>query len=229
MIPFSILFVFLQLLINTLAFDIKGRLDVSPSTLPPYGTTRTHFKLYQLSAKKEDLYSDKACIKNIEGDFVFRNVPVELDINKKTYFTLHTSSLDYNLKPNRILIEVIGNGPDELPTLNAYENFFGREYFPSAEILHPETLKTISVDPYIRISLMNKQPLRSYITTRNQGLLRSGPIASILNSKWKLAGVITMIFMIVFPMVLEKIDPETARAIKEEKMKRESEKYLKKN
>ena len=57
---------------------------------------------------------------------------------------------------------------------------------------------------------------------------KSGPIANILNSKYKMAGVITVVFMIVFPMILEKLDPETAKAIKEEKLKREREKYVSK-
>lgn len=229
----SIVLVFVFIIQSGLALDIRGRLDLTIRNVTQFDLTRTHFSLHRIfknedSNSRDDSYSASTKLRNVEGDFLFQDVPVNRNVNETTYFTLHSHSQDFNLKPNRILIEVTGNGPDEEASVKAYENMFGREYFPSPDILYPETLKGIATEPFIRITLMNKQPFREYVMIRNPGLFKSGPIANILNSKYKMAGVITVVFMIVFPMILEKLDPETAKAIKEEKLKREREKYVSK-
>lgn len=228
---FALILLLCQLVNPCLAFDIKGRLDLKLRNVSNHDIMRTQFKIYRINDDSNDIYSLSTRLESSAGEFTFRDVPIDTGLNQTTYFALHSSSLEFNLKPNRILIEVIGSGADAGPTVKAYENKFGREYFPSPDILFPETLKPVELDAEgrITITVMNKQPLRRYIIVRNPGILSSGPIASILNSRLKLAGVITVIMMFVFPFLLEKLDPETAKAVRQQKFEEANAKYLTKD
>ncbi|QEU61917.1 Sop4 [Kluyveromyces lactis] len=231
-----LLFCFLvwQSVNSSAAFDIKGRLDLKVRNVSRHDITRTYFNLYRIRNPNDDSdwdsYSQSAKLENINGEFTFSDVPIDTSINRTTYFTLHSHSNEFNLKPNRILIQIVGNGQDQEPSLSAFENRFGREYFPSPDITYPETLNPLPLDSAHRLTIttMNKQPYRKYIKIRNPGILESGPIASVLRSKFKLAGVVTVIFLVLFPILLEKFDPETAKAMRQEKMHRENAKYVSK-
>ena len=40
-----------------------------------------------------------------EGNFEFANLPLNDGVNETTYYVMYPASMDFNLKPNRILIE----------------------------------------------------------------------------------------------------------------------------
>ncbi|CAI4557725.1 CCQ_1a_G0027540.mRNA.1.CDS.1 [Saccharomyces cerevisiae] len=204
---------------------IKGRLDLAASNITGFVSTRTSFKLYQIgNFSTEYPYTSTTMFQDDEGNFEFANLPLNDGVNETTYYVMYPASMDFNLKPNRILIEFknLENGTLQL---NAFKNFFGREYFPSKNITYPEKLQSMKVHPYITVELLHKAPIRSYLQARNVSIFSTGIVGNILNSRWKLAGVITLIALVVFPIIVEKLDPETARAIREEAKRKQREKY----
>lgn len=216
------------------AIDIKGNLNLSPYNITDYKITRTYFDLQQIDLNNIDsdsfeFYRDRAYINNINGDFKFENIPINLQINETAKFIIYPRSIDFNLKPNRVLIEftLLPNGT---LTQNAWKNYFGREYYPSVDNKFAEKLDQIDMEPSINFTLVNKQPFRQYFQERNSSLLENGFIASILSSRWKMALVITGIALMIFPMIVEYIDPETSQELKLENERKQRAKYeVKKN
>ncbi|CAI4044269.1 hypothetical protein SUVZ_10G0200 [Saccharomyces uvarum] len=221
-----LLFCVLGSVINaTVAGTVKGRLDLAANNITGFVLTRTSFKLYQIgNFSTEYPYTATTTFQDDEGHFEFVNVPLNQGVNATTYYVMYPASMDFNLKPNRILIEFqnLENGTLQL---KAFKNFFGRENFPSKDITYPEKLEPMKVDPYIQVEILQKAPIRSYFQVRNVSIFSTGIVGNILNSRWKLAGVITLIALVVFPIIVEKLDPETARAIKEEAKRKQREKY----
>ncbi|KAH3899742.1 Sop4p SCDLUD_004028 [Saccharomycodes ludwigii] len=210
--------------------DIKGKLDLHPREITHKDVIQTEFKLIQTfnyhntsTNTHNKIYSSSCNLINSNGDFEFQNVPLDLN-NNYTYYVLYAKSMAYNLKPNRILIQIENyGGANDTAVIRAFANNFGREYFPSPDILYPEKLPEIN--PYIIIKPISSAPFREYIQLRKLGFLQSGPLASIFESKWKTALAIGAISMFLVPFILEKLDPETAKAIKEERMRKQREKY----
>lgn len=205
---------------------IKGRLDVDTINITGVTRSKSLFKLYQVGNYSGLPFYSYAHLKNDEGDFEFTDVPVNPGMNATTHFVLYSSSIDFNLKPNRILVELVNKDDAGANVeLNAYKNIFGREYLPSPDIIYPEKLEKIEMDQYIPITLIQMVPMRAYYEKRNIGMFQSGPLASLLDAKWKQAGLITAVTLMAFPYILEKLDPETAKAVREEKLKQKREKY----
>lgn len=209
------------------AASLKGKLDVAPSNITGATLSRTNFKLHQIGNFSEvHGYDCNVKLKDAEGNFEFEDIPLNKGFNATTYFVLYSSSLDFNLKPNRILVEFTNlddNGDSYV--LKAYKNFFGKEYFPSPEIIYPEELESVATDPFITINLVNMAPFRMYYQQRNQGMFQNGPLAKLLDARWKQAIAITALSVVAFPFLVEKLDPETAKAIKEENQKKQRERY----
>ncbi|GMM54953.1 Sop4 protein [Maudiozyma humilis] len=208
------------------AATIHGKFDFSIGNLTKNAIRRTTFKLYQIGNYTTNApYKATTNLVDLNGNFAFEDVPINAGVNETTYFVLYSSSLDYNLAPNRVLIEftTLENGTYEM---NGFRNFFGREYFPSPNITHPDKLEPITVEPYVSIRVFQNAPYRSYFQVRNSGMFQDGPIASIVNSKWKLAAVITVLCMFAFPMFLDKIDPDTAATLKAENLRKKKEQYV---
>lgn len=212
----------------SLSASIKGRLDLGPQfNITGAAVPRTHFKLYQIgNYSQPQAYSDDVQLKDLEGNFEFENIPLNQGFNATTHYVLYSSSLDYNLKPNRILVEFRNLDQDgQIYEVKAFRNVFGKEFFPSADILYPEQLDTLTVEPYITISLVNLAPLRAYYQQRRKGFFQTGPLAKLLDNRWKQAAAITTIAVVAFPILLEKMDPATAKAIKEEQQRKQRDKY----
>ncbi|SJM82894.1 related to protein SOP4 [Zygosaccharomyces bailii] len=208
------------------AVTVKGRFDVDAINITGVTWSKSFFKLYQVGNYTGLPYRAQAQLKNDEGDFEFKGLPVNPGINETTHFVLYSSSIDFNLKPNRVLVELVSQDENgENVQINAYRNIFGKEYFPSSDIAHPEKLDKIEMDGYIPITLIQMAPIRAYYENRNTGMFQSGPLASIMDSKWKQAGLITAATLMIFPYILEKLDPETAKAVSEEKLRKQREKY----
>ncbi|AGO10892.1 AaceriAFR619Wp [[Ashbya] aceris (nom. inval.)] len=204
---------------------INCRLDLSPRQISRKELLRTHLHLYQVGNFSGQPYSAKATLRDSEGRFQFADLPVSHDENSTVYFQLVASSQDYNLKPNRVLVEIQGRGEELEPAVRAFQNVFGREHFPSPEIVYPEQLVELEVEPELVISYVHAAPLRNYIVTRRGGILDSGPLAGIFRSKYKLAAVVTILALLLFPMLVEKFDPATVEAIKEQRLSQTREKY----
>ncbi|SCU95994.1 LAFA_0G03642g1_1 [Lachancea sp. 'fantastica'] len=212
--------VFFELWITVLAATVKGRVDVSPFNLTRRSIVNTDFKLIQVGEYQGRPFTSTAKISNLEGDFGFEQVPEPQDASSRTFFVLQASSLDFNLKPNRILVSIERNGSNSTTQLvvKAYKNVFGKENFPSPEIVHPEQLEEIPFESHIPITLVNKAPLRVYVQERNSDLFKSGPIAGILSSKYKLAAVITGIVALIFPSIFSKLESAAALEATEDKL-----------
>lgn len=208
---------------------IKGRFNYTMVNIHQYPVSRTHFTLYQIgNYSTNEPYFATTELKDNLGNFEFKNLPLNLGTNATTYFVMYPSSLDFNLKPNRILIEFTDRGNGTVES-KAFKNYFGREFFPSKDITYPEKLESISMDPFIEIALVHIAPRRSYFQVRNAGILQSGIIGNILSSRWKTAAVITVICLAIFPFIVEKFDPETTKAMKEDALRKQREKYVIKN
>lgn len=162
----------------------------------------------------EKLYfTQKQKIVNSDGDFSFENVPLNLN-NNVSYYNIKAISSYLNLSPNRILVTVPNDDPQNI-TYQA--NAIGKDNFASLDILYPESL------PYMNalvIKPAKDTPIREYVINKTEGILQSGFIGDILASKWKTAGIVTAIFMMIFPYILEYIDPEAAAEMKERKKAR---------
>lgn len=217
-----------------MAIDIKGNLNLSPYNITDFRMSRTYFDLQQFDLNnigKENFrfYKDSVHVHNLNGDFKFVNVPIDLKVNETAKFIIYPRSIDFNLKPNRVLVEftLLPNGT---LTQNAWKNYFGREYYPSSDSKFAEKLEEIEMVPSINFTLVKKQPFRVYSEDKQSGLLDNGFIADILNSRWKMALVITAISLMLFPMIVEYIDPETSRELKLENERKQRAKYeIKKN
>ena len=221
------LFWSLLLLRSISAFTIKGRLDVAPYNLSSFKISNTRFRLQQIGDIQDNKHPIKATayVHDPDGSFEFNDIELNDGmINKTTRFVIYPLSKDFNLKPNRVLVEIFMNENGTLET-KGFRNYFGREYFPSKDIKFPEKLEPIDIEPIVIFSLVHKQPLRSYLQVRNVGVLKSGPIASILRSPWKMALVLIALTIIIFPIYVENFDPETVKLMKEQRQKQQREKY----
>lgn len=222
---FSQIYVINLLVSVCLAVSIDGKFQFSLGNLTKNAIRRTSFDLHQIGNYSTKVpYKDSVRLLDLDGNFKFDDLPINGGVNETTYFVLTSSSLDYNLAPNRILIEFV-NLENGTLQMNGYINYFGREYFPSKDIIHPDKLDQISVEPYVVVSVIQKAPFRAYFQIRNSGMLNDGIVGSILSSRWKLAGVITVICVFVFPMFLDKIDPDAALLLKEEALKKKRDQY----
>lgn len=208
------------------ALTIKGQLDVTPYNLSTFKISNTRFRLQQIGSLDSNKHPIKATayIQDPDGSFEFNNIEVDEGINKTTQFIIYPLSKDFNMKPNRVLVEFFMNENGTLET-KGFRNYFGREYFPSKDIKFPEKLDPIDIKPMIRFSLVQKQPFRNYLQVRNPGVLKSGMIASILHSPWKMALVLIALTVIIFPIYVENFDPETVKLMKEQRQKQQREKY----
>lgn len=223
----SVFLLFVQLSVSLVsAATIKGQLQLGFANITNSAIARTHFNLYELSEplNGKTAYKDVAKLRDLEGNFEFQNVPINETINATTYFVIYPYSKDFNLKPNRILIEFSQNDNGTI-TQKAFKNYFGREYFPSEEIQYPDSLDETPTEPFIKVSVVNKAPFRQYLQIRNEGFFKSGPLAGLFDSRWKVAGIITLLAVVIFPFLVEKFDPATVQAMKEESLKRQKEKY----
>ncbi|CCE63440.1 hypothetical protein TPHA_0E03500 [Tetrapisispora phaffii CBS 4417] len=215
--------------------SIKGKVDLRPKSLTISDISRITLTLHQIYNYKndnitisdtKDSYYASTKIINTSGDFKFDNLPLIKGFNKTTYFVLHSNSLDYNLRPNRVLYKFVSLDEDANKfNVTAYQNLLGREYFPSPEIAYPENLLEINADPYLNITYVRNAPMRLYYQHRKPSFLETGIIGNILSSRWKTAAVVTALCLAIFPLVAEKLDPETTRLIKEEALKKQREKY----
>ncbi|CCK69333.1 Sop4p KNAG_0C02220 [Huiozyma naganishii CBS 8797] len=215
-----------QLYIGTaIAASIKGRLDVGIADISNYKVTRTYFKIQQFGEFDSEIpYHAVSHVKNIDGDFEFTNLPLNSGVNATTRYVISPVSKDFNLKPNRVLLEFT-NMENGTVSTKAYQNYFGREYYPSPNTTHPEPLEPCEVDPYIRFTYIKKAPVRQYLQLRNDGIFQTGFIANIIHSPWKLALVFIVLGIMLFPMYVENFDPETVKAMKEEAQRKTKEKY----
>ncbi|CAL9736237.1 protein Sop4p [Monosporozyma servazzii] len=215
------------LLVNTiLAISIKGQFDVSPYNISNVKISNTHFKLQQIGDIEDNKHPIKsvAYIQDSNGTFQFNNIELNKGVNKTTQFVISPISKDFNLKPNRVLVEFKEHENGTIET-RGFKNYFGREYFPSKDIKFPEHLESIAIEPMVTFSLVQKQPFRQYLQVRNIGILSSGPIASILHSRWKMSLLVVALGVIAFPIYIENFDPETVKAMKEQKQRQKREKY----
>lgn len=222
------LWAFLSLLSVSFAATVRGRLDLGPQlNITGATASRVYFRLHQIGNYSEgSSYSSETRLNDLDGNFQFDSIPLNSGINATTHFVMYSSSMDFNLKPNRVLITFTNlDEQGEKYDVKAHRNVFGKVFFPSPDILYPEELEQIEVSPYIRISPISAAPMRVYYQQRNKGILQSGPLAKLFDTRWKQAGVITLVALVVFPILLEKLDPETARAVKEEQQKRQRLKY----
>lgn len=167
-----------------------------------------------IEIKNERLYYTlKRKMFSSNGDFSFEKVPLNSNSNV-SYYSIKAISSVFNFSPNRILVTVPNDDPQNI-TYQA--NAIGKDNFASTDILYPESLpymKTLVIKP------AKDTPIREYVINKTEGILQSGFIGDILASKWKTAGIVTAIFMMIFPYILEYIDPEAAAEMKERKKAR---------
>ncbi|EDO18984.1 hypothetical protein Kpol_2002p55 [Vanderwaltozyma polyspora DSM 70294] len=209
---------------NVVSFT--GKYSLHPKNLTIDDISRVDFRIYQIGNYTNKPFSQSTKVNSIDGLFTFNNLPLNRGNNVTTDFVIYSTSLDYNLKPVRILLTYT-SWDDEANnhTVKAYSNFVGREYFPDKDIIFPDKLEELSMDPYLEVTYFNKAPYRLYYQERNEGILSTGIIGNILSSRWKTAGVITMILLIIFPYVVERLDPETSQLLREEVQRKQREKY----
>lgn len=199
--------------------DIQGKIDLRGYTKKTDRNTWSRISLtlnqiYQNNSipASHYFYDAETAVKTTSGDFNFENVVLDTE-NEYSYYVLKAQSLDFNFQPNRVLVKVQSN---DTSAVQYFANYMGREYFPSPEILYPEQLqelKTLTFRPLADL------PMRAYVQPRKLGFLKSGPLAGIFQSKWKTGALIAVVASITLPYIMEKLDPETAKAIKEEKAK----------
>ncbi|CCH60807.1 hypothetical protein TBLA_0D03070 [Henningerozyma blattae CBS 6284] len=228
LIQFALLFIsIINLSIST---SINCKFDTSPHSIDARLVSRVEFKLIQINNYTSQLpYKAITGLSDVSGNFSFDDLPINQGINETTNFVLMSSSIDYNLKPNRILIQftnlVYPNETIELK-VKAFKNYFGREYIANPKAINPDQLVEISVDPYIRLSLVHEASSRLYYQYRSGSLLTSGPLGNILNSPWKIAGIIVVLSIMIFPTLIEKLDPAASELMKEEALKKKKEQYV---
>lgn len=162
---------------------------------------------------KKLYFTKKERVANSKGDFSFKNVPLDSNSNV-SYYNIKAISSYLNFSPNRVLVTVPN---DDVQNITYQANVIGKDNFPSPDILYPESLPFMKA---LVIKPLKKTPIREYVINKTEGILQSGFIGDILASKWKTAGIVTAIFMMIFPYILEYIDPEAAAEMKERKKAR---------
>ena len=109
---------------------IKGRLDLAASNITGFVSTRTSFKLYQIgNFSTEYPYTSTTMFQDDEGNFEFANLPLNDGVNETTYYVMYPASMDFNLKPNRILIEFKNLDKWHL-TIERVQELFWKRIFP---------------------------------------------------------------------------------------------------
>lgn len=154
---------------------------------------RTQIEITEVSSEPGS-YRQRAFI-HPDGTFELNNIP-------KGEFVLTVLSIDYNLIPFKA--RVIVNEDDEV---HAYVLHATSQW----DKLGQEIPLPIQIIPN------PKQPLREYLVERTPGLLKSGPIATVLNNPLYLGAAILSLIAIAAPYLMEKFDPETAKAVREER------------
>lgn len=209
--------------------DIEGVVDISvlsevtnPKLLSKIGDKREYLNSidleltqvypYKNESDSVDLsyYNSNTKLSNAKGKFQFDNVPLDLS-NNMSYFAIKSSSKYFNFSPSRILVSI--NNSDSCDS-KYQANYIGKDYFPTLDILYPETLPVMN---NLTIKLVTEEPIRNYIVVRNDNILTSGFLGSIFESKWKSAALITVTFMMLFPYIIGYIDPEAAAEMKRRK------------
>ena len=222
----SILFSLLLGLTVSAAASIKGRLVLPDHNITRDDLRRTSFRVYQIgNYSTPEPYTAVTKLKDLEGNFEFDNLPVNTnDVNETTYFVLYPSSLDYNLRPNRILIEFT-NMENGTLQMKGYKNFFGREYFPSKNIVHPERLQEAAVEPYVKVSAVKEAPRRMYVQERTAIAAQNNPLLSFINAPWKVAVLLVVGGLLALPTIVEKLDPEAAKMMRERALEQKKQRY----
>ena len=208
------------------AASIKGRLVLPDHNITRDDLRRTSFRVYQIgNYSTPEPYTAVTKLKDLEGNFEFDSLPVNTnEVNETTYFVLYPSSLDYNLRPNRILIEFVNTENGTLQ-MKGYKNFFGREYFPSKNIVHPERLQETAVKPYIKVSTVKEAPRRVYVQERTAIAAQNNPLLSFINAPWKVAVLLVVGGLLALPTIVEKLDPEAAKMMRERALEQKKQRY----
>lgn len=133
------------------------------------------------------------------GEFKFSHIP-------KGEYLLSAISNRYNLAPFKTKVVVSENS-----TVEAFLFTSGTKWnSPTVEVPLP-----------IKIVPSLKAPERIYLLERSNKLLESGPIATVVNNPLYLFGGIIVLVSLVLPNLVGMIDPEAAKLMKQEKLKRQ--------
>lgn len=233
------------------AFTLYGQIELPEGAggFTRYMIPRNQIRIYELNTSTP--YSANTYVHDAQGHFAFRDVPINQGVNATTKFAVYPSSMDFNLRPVRMLVEVrdCGNGTIDV---QAFMNIFAREYWAPENATNADTL--IHVKPIkapktyndvaaqdqekenadfstempwitLRFGVISQEPLRKYLQQRNVGILNSGIVGNILSSRWKTAGVVTMLALFLVPQVIARLDPDTMKALKQDEREKIRAKY----
>lgn len=131
-----------------------------------------------------------------DGSFAFNNLP-------QGEYVLFISSIDLNLLPFKARVEVADDVTAYV--LRATSNW---------------ATKGIQIPLPLQVVANPSAPERTYLKERTPSILKSGPVATVLNSPIYLGGAVLGILAVVAPYLMEKFDPETAKEMRQQRQSR---------
>jgi len=196
---YGITLVAVSLIRLVIGATIEGYLEL-PGDLTNLDLTHTSIELLEITSNTTKTPIKRDAYINSKGGFQFTCIP-------SGEYLLSLSHIEFNLVPFKSRIDVDKEDQVSIHLVQAAQKW--NELGP--EIPHP-----------IRVIPNTKIPERQYIKKRSPGLLDSGPLATIVNNPLYLVGISVLLIALAFPYILEKVDPETAKIMKEQKAQRSS-------
>lgn len=178
--------------------ELPGQLKLSRN-LTSEDVQNTEILLEQVSSDTQR--QQKRAYLHRDGSFHIRDIP-------EGEYLLSIVSIDLNLIPMRALVEV------------SHEDSISAYVVTSSDT---RAHRGPQIPLPFELIANPKLPERAYLKERNPGILKSGPIAVVLNNPLYLAAALLVLLSMAVPFLMEKFDPESAKIVREQREARRGE------
>lgn len=180
---------------------IQGRISLPTyNALESFGTS---LKLTDLSTGIQ-----RSTFLSQNGSFSFENIQEGLyllDADTVAY-VLDTPLVRIEVRPEEVISE--DGTQNEVVMIRAYEYLIG---------LSVDELVN-RIDYPLVLSPPEQAPQKVYYEDKDKGLAATGQLGMILSNPWLLLGIVFAVGMLALPKLIEKLDPEVAQRMKEQKV-----------
>jgi hypothetical protein len=197
MLPTTLIFSLLGIVRVVLCATLPGQLDLKRN-LTSRDVQNTWIELEQMTSDTSGF--KRMAYLHKDGFFEIGNIP-------EGEYILTVNSIDYNLLPFKARVEVTQDD-----SISAYVIQATSKWEIKGQQI-PLPLQIIANPAY---------PERGYIQERTPSIFKSGPIATVANNPLYLFAALLGLLVIGAPYLMEKFDPETAKAMREERQARRS-------
>jgi hypothetical protein len=197
MLPTTLIFSVLCILRAVLSATLPGQLDLKRN-LTSRDVQNTWIELEQVTSDTSGF--KRMAYLHKDGSFEIGNI-------SEGEYILTVNSIDYNLLPFKARVEVTQDDSITAYLIQATSKW---------------EIKGQQIPLPFQIIANPAYPERGYIRERTPSIFKSGPIATVANNPLYLFAALLGLLVIGAPYLMEKFDPETAKAMREERQARHS-------